>query len=479
MTHRFFHAFKVEAMIDAVVDTLHQGHYVLIAGPHKQLMKSLADRKTFGGEKDLNLEGPVNVLDSDLYQEDSVSEIMHTNESDAPTLLVLMDHGNRTPHLATILAKTEVKIISATFRRVELGEDKETGQTLREPYSDVDWLYGKPLRFDFAKLTDEQKARFVRDGVRSLADLIPVYEFESRGTTLEDFLAMEIPKRPVLMSLAGVPLFFAESINEMTAHRNTGKTPLALAWGFHMAAGESFLNFEITRKSVVAYIEGELPASQMQAWLRQQSNGLTIPPGGFNLLSRNLNAPNLTIDTEEGRSVIEGWLEQVKAEVAIFDSIKTLSTLSSISEETWGIWNQWFLRLRRKGICVIFLQHTGRGGDQYGSAMQEVALDVSIMLEPTNRNPGGAAFKMTFPKHREEGVLTSSRYQCTGGEWKIDNSVTPKPKPPSKEEQVREMLKSGATYDQIYEATGVQRNRISEIKKEMSTHDVPSEATCE
>jgi hypothetical protein len=479
MKHRFFHAFKSESLIDAVVEALQQGHYVHIAGPDKQLMQALTNRRTFGEEKDLNLDGPITALGSDLYENDTVEDLIKVaNTSDAPTLLVLIDHGNRTPNIATVLAKTEVKIISATFRRVELGEDKETGQLLREPYSDVDWLYGKPERPDFAKLTDEQNARFVRDGVKSLNDLIPVYEAEARGITLEDFLAMEIPKRAVLMSLAGVPLFFAESVNEMTARRNTGKTPLSLAWGFHIAAGESFLNFEITRKSVVAYIEGELPASQMQAWLRQQSHGLAIPPGGFNLLSRNLNAPNLTIDTEEGRSVIEGWLDQVKAEVAIFDSIKTLSTLSSISEETWGIWNQWFLRLRRKGICVIFLQHTGRGGDQYGSAMQEVALDVSIMLEPTNRNPGGAAFKMTFPKHREEGVLTPCHYQCSGAEWSVVEAPTVKTKPLSIEQQIIEMRNNGATYDQIEDQLHVSRKTISEtIKKENSTHDVPSEAT--
>jgi putative DNA primase/helicase len=477
-----------------------QGKWVMIVGngrPYPNLNYHLATKEEPVANLEL-IDDTHSILPAGIYTEEGLQDVLcsiaNGYELADPTsrrygLVILLDHGNKTPNLSRLLAHleegTETIVISGSSRRIQLsphagkpGFDERIDSIWSETV-DPNLLYGKPSVPDFNNLPDEQHARYTADAVLSINDLIPVYEAEARGTTLEDFLAMEIPKRLVLMSLAGVPLFFAESVNEMTARRNTGKTPLSLAWGFHLAAGESFLNFEITRKSVVAYIEGELPASQMQAWLRQQSKELAIPPGGFNLLSRNLNAPSLTIDTEEGRSMVEGWLDQVKAEVAIFDSIKTLSTLSSISEETWGIWNQWFLRLRRKGICVIFLQHTGRGGDQYGSAMQEVALDVSIMLEPTNRNPGGAAFKMTFPKHREEGVLTPCHYQCSGAEWRVVEALTIKTKPPSKEDQVREMLSRDVPQREISEAVQVSPNTISRIKKEMSAHEGQSEATCQ
>jgi hypothetical protein len=465
-TDRVFHAFKVQTVARAIREVTLTGACVCVLAPGstpthylKECLRLLDDRFKWRPEVTFDEMG-VDLLDDGIYSE--IEELVAWLNKMGYGLLVFLDQSERTANVSTILAKTELRIISSTSRRVNLGKDSDGDPTWSKTV-DPAYLYAKPP---------------IPDG-KNLDELIPVGEFSLRGTTFEELLAMEIPEREVLMYLADTALFFRESVNELTASRNTGKTPFALACSMHMAAGESFLNIRIPRRVVVGYLEGELPKSQWKAWCALQSKGLAIPSGGFNFLSKNWNAPDLTIDTVEGRAAIEAWLEQVGAEVAVFDSIKTLSTMSAISEETWGIWNQWFLRLRAKGLCVLFLQHTGKGGSQYGSAMQEVILDVSILLEGTKRNPGGASFKMTFPKHREVGTLTPHHYTCTGSEWTVEKveAPAPKTKPLSKEDQVRELLKEGVGRRDIEAQLQVSPNTISKIKKEMEGPDDDSSET--
>jgi len=478
MKHRFFHAFKVDAMIDAVVEALARGEYVTVAGSSDRFMRELTNRKV---ELD-----PVFVLGNDIYKEDAVKEVIEqANTADARTLLVLLDHGNRTPNLTTILAATEVTIISATFNRRKLKESPIPGEEVWEKHSDVDWLYGKPTLPNFATLTDEQHSRFVRDNTRSLDALFPVYDVVVDSIDLNAFISKPIPARAPLVSLDGIPMFFAESINEEFAYRGTGKTLWTMSLGLHLAAGKNFVNFEIPSAVKVAYVEGELPQAQLQDRSIKLSAGLEIPSGNFTLIARSRlpKGASLDITTDAGRAVIEDRVELCEASVLILDSLKSLGVKTTMDPLVIADLNQWFMRLRCKGLCVIFLHQAGVSGAQRGLSDLEDTLDVSMKLEKRGYSKG-ASFWMSFTKQREEGKLPEHGYACESGVWKLyEKAAIPtatKPKPLSKEDQVRERLKSGQTYDQIQEELEVSRDTISKIKKEMSTtHDDQSEAACQ
>ena len=63
---------------------------------------------------------------------------------------------------------------------------------------------------------------------------------------------------------------------------------------------------------------------------------------------------------------------------------------------------EWVLKLRRRGISVLFIHHGGKGGQQRGTSRREDVLDTVIaMRQPADFNPGdGAYFEIHFEKAR-------------------------------------------------------------------------------
>jgi hypothetical protein len=396
-------------------------------------------------------------------------------------LLVLLNHGNRTPHVAAILARTKLDILSGSDQRiiipgpggdmsVSFGDAKYT-QTVNPAF-----LYGKPAIPNFADISDEQHARYVHDKTLSLDALFPVYDLAIDSIDINAFKSRVVPPRAPLVSLGGVPMLFAESINECFAYRGTGKTLLWLSMGFHLAAGKSFADFEIPTPTKVVYIEGELPESQIQSRAIALSTGLEIPSGNFTLIARSRlpEGAKLDISTEGGRAAITGIVKQHDGEVLILDGLKSLGIKTTMDPLVIADLNQWLMDLRCHGLCVVFLHQAGVSGAQRGLSDLEDTLDLSIKLETRKRKTTGASFNMSFTKEREEGLLPRRGYACENGVWRADDgSATrePKPKEVSKEDQIRESLRQGCTYREIEDELQVSQTTIAKIKKEMTTDD--------
>jgi hypothetical protein len=194
----------------------------------------------------------------------------------------------------------------------------------------------------------------------------------------DKFLDETIPPREVLLQTAKKsPILYAQSLNQIFAWRGMGKTNVTLGLMGAMAKGEPFLNWKATRPARVLYVEGELPAYQMQERVRQligKTNG---------------NLRIVTLDKQTGHEIpsLAGAFGQQlleesigDSEVLVLDSISTLFNIATNDEENWLSIQNWMKKLRSKGLCILFLHHAGKSGLQRGSSKSEDLLDISIKL---------------------------------------------------------------------------------------------------
>lgn len=107
-----------------------------------------------------------------------------------------------------------------------------------------------------------------------------------------------------------------------------------------------------------------------------------------------------SLGTEAGRTLIDEQLDGVS--LLVLDSRSTLVGGAENDAETFEELQRWFLSLRRRGIAVVLVHHSGKNGDQRGTSKHEDILDLSIRLNPEPRfvAGGGARFGVEFTKNR-------------------------------------------------------------------------------
>jgi hypothetical protein len=73
------------------------------------------------------------------------------------------------------------------------------------------------------------------------------------------------------------------------------------------------------------------------------------------------------------------------------------SSIESASD-AWGPMQNWLLKLRRRGVSVLFVHHAGTNGRQRGTSRREDVLDTVIALRrPENYSPDqGGRFEVHF-----------------------------------------------------------------------------------
>ena len=223
------------------------------------------------------------------------------------------------------------------------------------------------------------------------------------------FLEKDIKPREVLMETQkGVPIFYAQSINQLFAWRGLGKTYIALAIVDALVHGRQILNWKAKRPIKVLYVEGEIPEYQMQERLRQVI-GKSDEYLRIITLDEQPDNEIPSLSTRYGRKLVEEALGD--AEVLILDSISTLFNFSTNEEEHWLDVMAWLKKLRSKGLCIIFLHHAGKSGLQRGASKSEDLLDISIKLERPS------------DYHLDDGLRVNLRFDKTRGVVMLDGEV--------------------------------------------------------
>ena len=193
------------------------------------------------------------------------------------------------------------------------------------------------------------------------------YAVGLREVSFGELNGMEFPPRDMVLG----PILPTQGIAMVYAPRGLGKTYFALALGYAVAVGSSFLRWGAPRKRRVLYLDGEMAAVLMRQRLGQVSAGsyaTTVPTDDFRLICGDLqNDVAIDISSKTGQQLIEAHLDDV--DLLILDNLACVMHSGGENEgDSWLPVQQWLLSLRRRGKSVLIAHHAGKTGAQRGTS---------------------------------------------------------------------------------------------------------------
>ena len=244
-----------------------------------------------------------------------------------------------------------------------------------------------------------------------------------QADSLDDFLALEIPAREMVLS----PILPAQGLTMLYSKRGVGKTYLALGIALAVARGGSFLRWKAAKARKVLFLDGELPATTLQQRITSIKAGIPesepkLPDQGYLriITPDRQKQPMPDLATREGQMLIERQL--VGAELVVLDNLSALCRSGKENEgESWLPVQEWLLRLRQRGISVLLVHHAGKSGAQRGTSRGEDMLDTVVALQhPSDYAASeGLRCEVRYEKARgflgEEAKPFEVRMQLEGG----------------------------------------------------------------
>ena len=259
----------------------------------------------------------------------------------------------------------------------------------------VNAAYDSPVDFNPREQIGEATKRLEalgRVAETAAGGLVPV--------ALGTFLETRIPDRKVILN----GLLHERATAMVYSWRGVGKTWFALGIGWAAASAGQFLKWKAERAHKVLHVCGELVASELQVRL----NVVAGPKpnrahcSNYRILSSDLHEfgiPDLA--SSEGQAAIE--LVMGDTELLILDNISTLFRAGVENDaESWVPVQNWFLKLRRRGVAIVVIHHAGKGKEQRGTSKREDILDLVLSLRsPDDYEPSeDARFDVRFEKGR-------------------------------------------------------------------------------
>jgi putative DNA primase/helicase len=227
-------------------------------------------------------------------------------------------------------------------------------------------------------------------------DSPPQPEIQSLG--IDDLIGMEIPAREMLLD----PVLPAKGLMMIHARRGGSKTFLSLSMGLAVAAGTNLLRWSTPKARRVLYVDGEMTLADLQKRVTALKAGMSVKIDNdhFRILAADhTDIPNLA--TDAGQRALDPLLDGI--DFVIVDNISTLCWSGSDNDAgSWSSMQEWLLRLRRRGIAVLLVHHSGKGGQQLGTSRREDVLDTVIGLRwPDDyQAQQGARFEVHIEKSR-------------------------------------------------------------------------------
>jgi putative DNA primase/helicase len=268
---------------------------------------------------------------------------------------------------------------------------------------------------------------------------------------LQDFLSWEIPSREMLLR----PWLPEKGLVLIHAPRGVGKTFFALSAALAVSSGTSFLKWSAPRPRRVLFVDGEMPASMLQARLAGFLASGNFEPARANLAIfaadlEEFGLPDLS--TVDGQRSMAPFLQEV--DLIILDNLSTVARTGKENEaESWASLQSWALEQRRAGRSVLFVHHSGKGGDQRGTSKREDVMDSVLKLKrPQESSPeDGARFIVEFTKARGFWGDEARSFEAalTKGEWRISESDRQ-----TRDSQISELRSSGLSQRDIAKQVG-------------------------
>jgi hypothetical protein len=283
-----------------------------------------------------------------------------------------------------------------------------------------------------------------------------------------ELMALQMPEREYVIS----PILQKQSLAMIHAPRGIGKTYVALSIALAVATGGAFLRWNAPEPRRVLYLDGEMPAEFMQIRLRSMTSGMGGAPadGFFRLLNPDLlGGPMPDISSEEGQATIEPYLTGV--ELVVLDNLSTLCRSTRENEgDSWGPVQSWLLELRRRGIAVLVVHHSGKNGSQRGTSRREDVLDTVLNLRrPQDYSASqGARFEVHIEKGRslfgQDAEPFEAQLEVVDGvaAWSIVDQVDPVA------ERAIELLRARRPLRAIEAELGISRSTLGRWRQKLA-----------
>jgi hypothetical protein len=285
----------------------------------------------------------------------------------------------------------------------------------------------------------------------------------------DEFLEEELEPRDPLIQADGANLLYRKSINEIVAFRGIGKSLYKDQLIKIATQGGRWLRYSSPGGYRVLLVDGELPTEQLQERIRQQigdTKGLLRVISPERLPGHTLPA----LSTLSAQDWLFSQIDKVRPDIIVFDTLTACFRFDTNDADNWLNVNQFLIRLRMMGQCVLITHHPGKSGSQRGRTDAEDNADLVVKLNaPDGWMPGdGAHFKVIYDKVRAgdrlapfEAKLEPLKYPSIGFRWieHEDENVA----------KAKSMLVAGKSLREIAEATGIPKSTISRIGQRMRT----------
>jgi putative DNA primase/helicase len=282
------------------------------------------------------------------------------------------------------------------------------------------------------------------------------------------------------------PFLREAGLGEVYAKRGRGKTWFVASMAYAIATGGEYLGWNASRPHGVLIVDGENDPNEFKNRLldiHRLSGEGEFPSQLHFMMKQDMELGwDRDLSSEEGRALVEAELEGV--ELLILDNLSCLfGKLEENDALSWEPVNTWLLSLKRRGIAVIFVHHSGKNGGQRGSSKKEDSLDFVICLqEPEHRKQSGAAFKVAFEKNRvgpepapfeAELISEGKEEQEQPVRWEKRPVGKLGAAPLSKlQQEIARRLNEGQSTAQIVEDLNTTKGTVSKVRKK-----IPSEET--
>lgn len=222
-----------------------------------------------------------------------------------------------------------------------------------------------------------------------------------RALNVKELLELQLKPREMLLN----PILREKDSMMIYGWRGIGKTHFILSMAYAIASSGKFLRWAAAKPQRVIYFDGEMVVPTMRERAVQIIEGADEEPPDpdyLRIVTPDVQErPMPSLSLRDSQDEVDAMIGDAK--VIIFDSVSTLFRGGRENEaESWLPVQDWALRLRRRGLCCIFLHHEGKGGAQRGTSRREDTLDTVIhLVRPADYSPAeGSRFEIHFEKAR-------------------------------------------------------------------------------
>jgi putative DNA primase/helicase len=316
---------------------------------------------------------------------------------------------------------------------------------------------------DSAEEEDDEQETMNENTTRTIGDAI---------IEADEFTRIELPDKRMFL----YPWLTEQSIGLINGWRGVGKTGFAMGLIEAISRGQPFGPWQVGESVPCLYLEGEMPAQDIQERLRylthasDRKSPLYVYSDAY---ASHLGMPRAHLANPDWRKEMKSILLAKGVKLWVVDNLASLTAgIDENSKKDWDPINAWLLELRFAGIATYMPHHVGKGGTQRGTSAREDNVDVSMILKrPSNYKPeDGARFIVKFEKARvrtkDLPLLAPVEFRLIEDEQGRGAWVWKHTRGKARKVEVLEMLHEEFKYDAIKKETGISKGRITQIKKE-------------